>query len=102
MHICQASEVGCVVHEDRLPIDEETIKFGNQIGIHSSIAALNGGEDYELLFTLSLSDFETIKRYPEISVIGHITKEEKGCSLVSGDGTYLPLDAQGFDHGTNK
>ncbi len=102
LHICQASEVGCVVHEDKLPIDESTIKFGNQIGVHSSIAALNGGEDYELLFTVPLSDFDTIKRYPEIKVIGHITKEDKGCSLVTGDGTYLPLDAQGFDHGANE
>jgi len=98
LHICQASEKGCVIHEDKLPLDESTIKFGNEISLHASVAALNGGEDYELLFTVPLSAFETIKRYPEISVIGHITEEEKGCSLVSGDGTYIPLDAQGFDH----
>lgn len=98
IHICQASKVGCVLHEDKFPLNESTIKFGNEISLHATIAALNGGEDYELLFTVPLADYETISRYPEITIIGHITEEEKGCSLVSGDGTYVPLDAQGFDH----
>ncbi len=98
IHICKASDVGCVLHEDKLPIDNSTRRFGQEIEVHGTIAALNGGEDYELLFTVSMSDYETIKRYPEISVIGHITNKDKGYSLVTGDGNYLPLEAQGFNH----
>jgi thiamine-monophosphate kinase len=98
IHICKASDTGCVIHEEKLPIDNETLRFGQEIEVHGTIAALNGGEDYELLFTVPLSDFDTIKRYPEISVIGHITNKDKGYSLITGDGNSIPLEAQGFSH----
>lgn len=98
LHICQASEMGCVIYEDQLPIDVATIKMAKELNIHATIAALNGGEDYELLFTIPLADYETIRRYPEIKVIGHMVEAEKGSNLVSGDGTYIPLIAQGFAH----
>lgn len=98
IHICEASKTGCVIYEEKLPIDNSTRRFGQEINVHGTIAALNGGEDYELLFTVPMADYETIKRYPEISVIGHITNESKGHSFVTGDGNYLPLQAQGFSH----
>ena len=97
-HICRASEAGCVIHEEKLPIDNATLRFGQEIDIHGTIAALNGGEDYELLFTVPLKDFDTIKRYPEIKIIGHITNKDKGYSLITADGNSIPLEAQGFNH----
>jgi len=98
IHICKASNTGCVIHEDKLPIDNETLRFGQEIEVHGTIAALNGGEDYELLFTVPLESYDTIKRYPEISVIGHIINKDKGYSLISGDGNSIPLEAQGYKH----
>jgi thiamine-monophosphate kinase len=98
LHICKASKVGCAIYEDQLPIEQEVYDFGHEIQIDPSIAALNGGEDYELLFTVPLSAYDTIKQYPEISIIGHILEEAKGCSLIAKDGTSLPIEAQGFNH----
>jgi thiamine-monophosphate kinase len=62
------------------------------------VAALNGGEDYELLFTIPVSDFEKIKSDPDITVIGHMTSEDEGAMLVTGSGSLIPLVAQGFNH----
>ena len=98
IHICEASNTGCVLYEDKLPIDNATRRFGQEIEIHGTIAALNGGEDYELLFTIPMENYETIKRYPEIAVIGHITEKEKAYSLITGDGNSIALEAQGFKH----
>ena len=98
IHICEASNTGCVLYEDKLPIDNATRRFGQEIEIHGTIAALNGGEDYELLFTIPMVNYETIKRYPEIAVIGHITEKEKAYSLITGDGNSIALEAQGFKH----
>ena len=98
IHICKASNTGCVIYEDKLPIDNSTLRFGQEIDVHGTIAALNGGEDYEILFTAPIKAFDIIKRYPEISIIGHITKPEKAYSLMTADGNSLPLEAQGFTH----
>lgn len=98
IHICKASDTGCVLYEEKLPIEESTRRFGEEIKIHGTIAALNGGEDYELLFTVAIEDYELIKRYPEISVIGHITDKKKGYALITNDGNSIPLEAQGFQH----
>ncbi len=97
LHICKASEVGCVVYEEQLPIHESTKKMAQEIQIHDTIAALNGGEDYELLFTVPLEHYDEIKKYPEIHIIGHITDKDKGTQLISNDGVSVPLVAQGFD-----
>jgi thiamine-monophosphate kinase len=100
IHISRCSKTGCVIYEDQLPIEQEVYDFGHEIQIDPSIAALNGGEDYEILFTVPLAAYDTIKRYPEFSIIGHMLEEEKGYSLVAKDGSNVPLEAQGFNHGT--
>jgi thiamine-monophosphate kinase len=97
LHICTQSNVGCEIYEERLPIADETIKLADEIGILPSIAAMNGGEDYELLFTLSLKDYDKIKEIKEITVIGHMTEQKQGTNLVSKDGTTIPIIAQGWN-----
>jgi len=101
LHICQQSNLGCRIYEEKIPIHEQTIKFGYEIKVDASIAAMNGGEDYEILFTVPMTDFETIKRYPEIQIIGHMVEADKQCALVARDGTNLILEAQGFNHASS-
>jgi thiamine-monophosphate kinase len=98
MHICKASATGCRLYEEKIPIDSQTREMALEMNINPLVAALNGGEDYELLFTLPLSDFEKIKGDPDITVIGHVTKKEEGAMLVTGTGSLIPLVAQGFNH----
>ena len=98
LHICTRSHTGCRVYEDRIPIDYQTAVMAEELGMNLVTAALNGGEDYELLFTVPLSDHEKVKDISGVKVIGHITKESLGCALVTRDGTEMPLRAQGFNH----
>lgn len=97
LHICKASHTGCRVYEDRIPIDYQTAVMAEELGMNLVTAALNGGEDYELLFTVPLTAHETIEKLKGIKVIGHITKEDLGCALVTRDGTEIPLRAQGWN-----
>jgi len=97
LHICNQSNVGCEIYEERIPVLEETIKMADEINIPYLVAALNGGEDYELLFTVSLKDYDKIKDIKEINVIGHITEKEKGINLVAKDNTLIPIIAQGWN-----
>jgi len=96
LHICEQSKVGCLIYEEKLPIAKETQDIGKEFNLAPSIPALNGGEDYELLFTVPLKYAEEIQRYPEISIVGHIVKKEKGNHLVSNDNKLFPLEAQGW------
>lgn len=98
LHICHASKTGCRVYEDRIPIDYQTAVMAEELNMNLVTAALNGGEDYELLFTVPLHCHEQIKKIDGIKVIGHITSENLGCALVTRDGTEMPLRAQGFNH----
>lgn len=98
LHICKASGTGCRVYEDRIPIDYQTAVMAEEINMNLVTAALNGGEDYELLFTAPLKDHETLSKMEGIKVIGHITQADLGCALVTRDGAELPLRAQGFNH----
>lgn len=98
LHICKASHTGCRVYEDRIPIDYQTAIMAEELGMNLVTAAMNGGEDYELLFTVPLTDHEEVEKMPGIKVIGYITKEDLGCALVSRDGTEIPIKAQGFNH----
>ena len=97
LHICKASHCGCKVYEDRIPIDYQTAVMAEEMNMNLVTAALNGGEDYELLFTVPLTDHQKMEKIPGVKVIGYITKEEYGCSLVTRDGQEMPLRAQGWN-----
>lgn len=96
MHICKQSKVGCRIYQEKIPIDEETASTARELNIEPLICALNGGEDYELLFTVPLNKSELITAIKEISVIGHITGPDWGKKLVTEDGGEIVLKAQGW------
>lgn len=102
LHICNSSSVGCQIYEEKLPIDHLTRDLGMELGLDPTVAALNGGEDYELLFTISMNDYEKIKDRAEISIIGHITNKDAGLNLVDKQNGVHPLTAQGWDAFLNK
>lgn len=97
LHICKQSKVGCVIYEERIPIDYQTALMAETFNINVTTVAMNGGEDYELLFTVPLSLHEQISALPGIHLIGHITPEENGCNLITRDGQEMQLRAQGWD-----
>ena len=98
LHICKQSGVGCRVYEERIPIDYQTALMAEELNMNLVTAALNGGEDYELLFTIPLSDHDKISELPGVREIGYITEESKGCALVGRDGqSEIPLRAQGWN-----
>lgn len=97
LHISKESHVGCRVYEDRIPIDYQTAVMAEQFNMNLVTAALNGGEDYELLFTVPLTDHEKISEMEDIKIIGHITKAELGNFLVGRDGGEVELKAQGWN-----
>ncbi len=98
LHLCKNSKLGCHLYEEKIPYDDQTKAMASEMNINPLVAALNGGEDYELLFTLPLSDFDKIKNDPDISVIGHMTSPEEGAVLVTTGGSLIPLVAQGWNH----
>lgn len=97
LHLCRQSEKGCVIYEEKLPIHEQTRANAQQFGIAASTAALNGGEDYELLFTVPLSDFAKIQESPLFSVIGHMTAADEGKTLITNGNNRIELVAQGWN-----
>lgn len=97
LHISKASHVGCRVYEDRIPIDYQTAVMAEQFNMNLVTAALNGGEDYELLFTVPLTDHDKVEAIEGVKVIGHITREELGNYLVGRDGGEVTLRAQGWN-----
>ena len=96
-HICTASAKGCRIYEDKIPVDVQTSALAEEMNFNPTVAALHGGEDYELLFTISQGDFEKIKSIKGISFIGHITAESAGLALVDKSEHETPLRAQGWD-----
>jgi thiamine-monophosphate kinase len=96
LHICKASNTGCQIYEEKLPVDPTVINISEVFLLDSSICALSGGEDYELLFTVPLASFDQLKGNPNFTVIGHIT-DEKGARMVARDGSVHELKAQGWD-----
>ena len=98
LHICKASNTGCRVYEDRIPIDYQTAVMAKELNMNLVTAALNGGEDYELLFTVPLTDHERVSSMKGVHVIGRITRPELGCALVTRDDQEMPLQAQGWNH----
>lgn len=98
MHICQQSQCGCILYEDKFPFNEEAKNFAYKLQLDPTACALSGGEDYELLFTVSQQDYDKIKSNPSISVIGYITPEEEGQHLITRGGNKHALVAQGWNH----
>lgn len=97
LHICKSSDVGCRVYEDRIPIDYQTAVMAEEFNMNLVMTAMNGGEDYELLFTVPLTDNEKIEKIKEIKSIGYITKPELGASMVTRDGSEIEIRAQGWN-----
>ena len=97
MHICSQSKVGCKIYEDKLPLDPQVISTCEEFELDSTMVALSGGEDYELLFTVPIADFDKVKGNPNFSVIGHITEENQGLNLVTRAGQEIELKAQGWN-----
>lgn len=96
LHICKASKVGCDLYEDKIPLDPQVISTCEEFDIDSTTIALNGGEDYELLMTISQEDYPKIKANPHLTVIGFITEESAGAHLVTRGDTKIKLQAQGW------
>ncbi|WP_034060727.1 thiamine-phosphate kinase [Lacinutrix jangbogonensis] len=101
LHICKASEVGCDLYEDKLPLDPQVISTCEEFKMDSTTVVLNGGEDYELLMTISQEDFPKIKANPNLTVIGYITEKNIGANLVTRGETKIPLQAQGWKNFDN-
>lgn len=97
LHLCKDSGVGCRVYEDRIPIDYQTAAMAEEMNMNLVTAAMNGGEDYELLFTVPLADHEKVKKLKDVKAIGYITKPELGCAMVTRDDQEMPLRAQGWN-----
>jgi thiamine-monophosphate kinase len=98
IHICSQSKVGCHIYDEKIPIDAKTSITALDFNLDPSTCALNGGEDYELLFTISQSDFEKINTNPNFSIIGHITNEKDGIYYIDKQGSAIELKAQGWRH----
>ncbi|WP_299014786.1 thiamine-phosphate kinase [uncultured Polaribacter sp.] len=96
-HICTQSKVGCKIYEDKLPLDPQVISTCEEFELDSTMVALSGGEDYELLFTVPIADFDAIKNNPNFSIVGHITAENQGLQLITRAGQEMELKAQGWN-----
>ena len=97
LHICKQSIVGCNLYEDKLPLDPQLIATCEEFKLDSTTIAINGGEDYELLFTIALEDFPKIKGNPNFTVIGHITQPSEGVHLITRANEKIPLKARGWN-----
>lgn len=97
LHICKQSHCGCRIYEKNIPIDYQTAVMCEEFNMNLTTAAMNGGEDYELLFTVPIGDHEKIANIEGVKLIGHITKPELGCALVTRDGSEFELKAQGWN-----
>ena len=98
MHICKQSQLGCVLYEDKLPFADDMKEFAYKLKTDPTACALSGGEDYELLFTVPQTDYDQIKLNPSISIIGYMTDEGEGKSLITRGGNKHALVAQGWNH----
>lgn len=96
MHICKQSNTGCRVYEEHIPLDYQTAVMAEELNMNVTTCALNGGEDYELLFTVPLAEYDKVSKLKDVRLIGHITKPELGCMLITQDGGEMELKAQGW------
>lgn len=98
LHICQQSHVGCRLYEEHIPLDYQTAAAAEEFNLNVSTCALNGGEDYELLFTVPLEEYDKVSQLEGVRLVGHITAPDLGTLLVTRDGQEITLKAQGFQH----
>ncbi len=97
LHICTQSHVGCRIYEERIPLDYQTAVTAEEFNMNVTTCALNGGEDYELLFTVPLTAHDRVSSLKDVKIIGYITKPELGCALIARDGQEFELKAQGWN-----
>ncbi len=97
LHICKQSQVGCTIYEDKIPIDPQTYERAREFHLDPTVCALNGGEDYELLFTINQSDYEKLRMDLDITIIGHMTDAAAGANLIDKSENVVKLKAQGWD-----
>lgn len=97
MHICEQSGVGCRLYEEKIPLDYQTAATAEEFNMNVTTCAMNGGEDYELLFTVPLTDNEVVSKIEDVKVIGYITAETEGKKLICRDGSEFDLKAQGWN-----
>lgn len=97
LHICKQSNVGCIVYEEKIPVHDKARQAAFKFGLDPTVCALNGGEDYELIFTLKQEDYDKITLNEEISVIGYTTDIEEGCKLQTKGGNTHNITAQGWN-----
>ena len=97
-HLCKESNLGCTIYDEKIPIDGATASSAIEFNIDPITTALNGGEDYELLFTISQTDYEKVVGNPNLSIIGHITDKNSGINFIDKQGVIAPLQAQGWNH----
>lgn len=98
MHLCGKSNLGCAIYDEKLPIDSETYRVARDFDLDPSTCALNGGEDYELLFSVDQKDFEKVKGNEHMTIIGHYTDKGSGMNVIERNGASVPMQAQGWDH----
>jgi thiamine-monophosphate kinase len=97
LHLCKASNTGCKIFADKIPIDKETREMAQEFNVEPTTVSMNGGEDYELLFTAKIKDYEKIAATEGISIIGHITKKSEGTLMVTPDGSFVEISALGWN-----
>lgn len=97
LHICKSSDVGCRIYEEKIPIDYQTAIMAEELNMNLVMTAMNGGEDYELLFTVPLTDHEKVEKLKGVSIIGYVTKPELGAAMMTRDGNEIPIRAQGWN-----
>jgi thiamine-monophosphate kinase len=97
LHICRQSGKGCRIYQDKIPIDRETARLAGEMNIEPFLCALNGGEDYELLFTASLHDYEKLACIKDIHIIGHMTPPDAGTAFITSEGNQIVLQPHGWN-----
>jgi len=97
LHICKQSQVGCVLYEEKIPVNEMARQFAYKLELDPTASALSGGEDYELLFTIEQKDYDAISMNTDISIVGHITDKDAGSVIITKGGNKYPLTAQGWN-----
>lgn len=97
LHLCTQSNVGAQLYEEKIPLDPMTFDRARELNLDPTMCAMNGGEDYELLFTINMKDYEKIEHNPDVTVIGHITTKESGVNIITRSNTAHPVKAQGWD-----